>query len=176
MFLSMSPSVIAKGRKTSLRNPAATDFAVLSGLRNDPAIQRQLMIAPVRYSPAKVRAWLKRRTEDPNGVFFVVDADGPNGFAQLTRIDRQTRTADLGICLSASARGAGVATEAMALLEEYARRKLDCKIMTLRVLRINHRAIGFYRKVGYQDVAIERRSHNDDGRMRDVLFMRKELK
>lgn len=160
----------------SLRAPEAADLEVLSQLRNDPAIQRQLMIRLARNSPSEVRAWIKRRTEDPEGVFFVVDSNGPCGFVQLTRIDRRQGASDLGICLASRARGSGIAREAMRLLEEYARKRLRGRVMTLRVLRINHRAIAFYHKAGFKDVRIERRSHDDGGRMRDVLFMEKRLR
>ena len=63
--------------KLMLRVPVKTDFAVLSALRNDSAVQRQLMIEPRQYSPAQVRAWIRRRTTDPSGVFLVIDCSGP---------------------------------------------------------------------------------------------------
>ena len=63
--------------KVTLRVPVKGDFTVLSGLRNDAAVQRQLMIEPRKYSPAQVRAWIRRRTTDSSGVFLVVDSGGP---------------------------------------------------------------------------------------------------
>jgi RimJ/RimL family protein N-acetyltransferase len=171
----MSGAEIIQGENVSLRPPDNEDFAVLAQLRNDPTLQRQLMIEQRHHSSAQVRAWIRRRTGDPTGVFFVIDVDGARGFAQLTKIDRQQGTADLGICLTKSARGSGAATETMSLLEDFARQRLRCATITLRVLRINHRAIAFYRKAGFLDAAMERRSHNDDGRWRDVLFMKKSL-
>lgn len=171
----MTRTGTVKGSKVKLRPPEDADFDVLSQLRNDPALQRQLMIARGKNSPAEVRAWIKRRTEDPQGVFFVVDATGPSGFVQLTRIDRKAKSADLGICLAKSSRGTGAAAEAMNLVEKFARQRLKCARLTLRVLRINHRAVALYRKLGYQTITIERRSHDDDGCWRDVVFMEKAL-
>jgi RimJ/RimL family protein N-acetyltransferase len=160
----------------TLRAPVKDDFAVLSGLRNDAAVQRQLMIKPRRYSSAQVRAWIRRRRADSSGVFLVVDCNGPCGFVQLTRIDRERSTADVGICLSRRARGKGISAMAMQLLEMHAKKKLRCKILTLRVLRINHRAITFYRKVKFKILETKRRHHFDGAHWHDVVFMEKALR
>lgn len=158
-----------------LREPVKGDFAALSALRNDPAMQRQLMIERRNYSPAQVRAWVRRRTGDPQGAFWVIDAGGACGFVQLTRIDRQAGTADLGICLARSARGKGVAARAMRLLETEAKQR-GCRKLTLRVLRINHRAIGLYRKLKFTITETKRRHQFDGAHWRDVVFMEKRLR
>jgi|TARA_B100001971_G_C18262194_1_gene588009 diamine N-acetyltransferase len=172
----MSGRSIIQGNHVALRPPQNGDFVLLSDLRNDLSLQRQLMIEPGRQTPTQVREWIGRRNQDPQGVFFVVDADGPCGFVQLTQIDRRRGASDLGICLARTARGKGVATEALGLLESFARRKLRCKKFTLRVLRINHRAIAFYHKVGFQEVELLRRHHLDGKSWRDVVRMEKRLK
>jgi RimJ/RimL family protein N-acetyltransferase len=165
-----------KGDSVTLRAPAKTDFAVLSALRNDAAVQRQLMIEPREYSPAQMRAWIRRRTADSSGVFLVVDCGGPCGFVQLTRVDRGRGTADLGICLARSVRGTGVAAKVMGLLELHAKKKLRCKMLTLRVLRVNHRAIALYRKLKFKILEMKRRHHFDGAHWRDVVFMEKALR
>ena len=158
-----------------LRKPVKSDFEVLSALRNDPAVQRQRMIDLLNYSPAQVRAWVRRRTGDPQGAFWVIDADGACGFVQLTRIDRRAGSADLGICLARSARGKGVAASAMRLLEKETK-KLGCRQLTLRVLRITHRAIGLYQKLKFAITETKRRHHFDGAHWRDVVFMEKRLR
>ena len=65
---------------------------------------------------------------------------------------------------------------AMQLLEMHAKKKLRCKILTLRVLRINHRAITFYRKVKFKILETKRRHHFDGAHWRDVVFMEKALR
>ena len=135
--------------KVSLRAPVGSDFQVMESLRNDSLIQRQLMIEQSHYSPPQVRAWIRKRTNDSHGIFFVIDSDGPCGFVQLTRINRKQDTADLGICLVRSVFGKGIGVEALRLLERQAKRKFRCAVITLRVLRINHRAIAFYRKMKF---------------------------
>ena len=160
----------------TLRAPEKTDFSVLANLRNDVAVQRQLMIEPKEYSPAQVRAWIRRRTGDVKGAFWVIDRGGPCGFVQLTQVDRERGTADLGICLTRMVRGKGVAGEAIRLLEMLAKKKLRCKMLTLRVLRVNHRAIALYRKLKFRILETKRRHHFDGAHWRDVVFMKKALR
>ena len=170
----------------TLRAPEKTDFSMLAALRNDAAVQRQLMIEPRQYSPAQVRAWIRRRTGDAKGAFWVIDRGGPCGgrrerggpcgFVQLTQVDRDRGTADLGICLVRAVRGKGVAAEAMGLLEAHAKKKLRCETLTLRVLRVNHRAIALYRKLKFRILKTKRRHHFDGTYWRDVVFMEKALR
>ena len=162
--------------KVSLRVPENSDFPVLTSLRNDPLVQRQLMVGIAKYSPSQVRAWIRRRGNDPQGVFFVIDAEGPCGFVQLTRIDMTLGSADFGICLARSAYGRGIAVQALQLLERHAKQKFGCKIITLRVLRINHRAIAFYRKMKFKVTETKYRFYFDGVHCRDVVFMEKRLR
>ncbi len=147
-------------------------------MRNDPALQRQLMVRQGIHSPAEIRAWLRRRTRDPHGAFYIVAAadDRPLGFVQLTQVDSVHGTADLGICLAAEARGKGVAAVALRLLEACAQREFKLRKLTLRVLTTNRRAIAFYRKAGFREVGVWRRQFLQDGKFRDVLLMEKFLR
>ncbi len=158
-----------------LRAVVRGDFAFLTALRNDPHLQRQLMVLPSEYSAADIRAWLRRRTRDLNGAFYVVAAANsrPLGFVQLTQIDSINGTADLGICLGAESHGKGVAVVALNLLEDRARRELKVRKITLRVLGTNRRAIIFYRKSGFREIGVWRRHFLQDGKFRDVLLMEK---
>ena len=160
----------------TLRAPEKTDFSVLAAWRNDAAVQRQLMIEPRQYSPVQVRAWIRRRMGDAKGAFWIIDRGGPCGFVQLTQVDRKRGTADLGVCVARAVRGKGVAAEAMGLLEAHAKKKLRCRTLTLRVLRVNHRAIALYRKLKFKILETKRRHHFDGAHWRDVVFMRKVLR
>ena len=153
-----------------------TDFEVLAVLRNDSSVQRQLMIESKQYNTDQIRAWVRRRARDLKGMFFIIESNGPCGFVQLTQIDLKTGSGDLGICLINSARGKGIAEIAMRQLEKHAIKKYRCKKFTLRVLRINHRAISFYKKLKYKVIEIKRRHYFDGSRWRDVIFMEKRLR
>ncbi len=161
----------------SLRHPLRGDVAALAALRNDSRLQRQLMMPVRTLSLPEIRAWIRRRTRDSVGMFFVVAArrDGALlGFVQLTQVDRVNQTADLGIALAAAARGRGVAAAALEQLEGKACR-VKLRKITLRVLAANRRAIRFYTKVGFRKVGVWRRHHLQGGAFRDVLLMEKFL-
>ncbi len=64
----------------------------------------------------------------------------------------------------------------MRLLEMLAKKKLRCKMLTLRVLRVNHRAIALYRKLKFRILETKRRHHFDGAHWRDVVFMEKALR
>ena len=159
-----------------LRDPVKADFEVLAVLRNDSSVQRQLMLESKQYNTDQVRAWIRRRTGDTKGMFFIIESNGPCGFIQLTQINLKTGSADLGICLTNSARGKGIAEIAMRHLERRAMEKYRCKKFTLRVLRINHRAISLYKKLKYKIIEIKRKHYFDGLRRRDVIFMEKRLR
>jgi RimJ/RimL family protein N-acetyltransferase len=57
-----------------------------------------------------------------------------------------------------------------------AKKKLRCKMLTLRVLRVNHRAIALYRKLKFRILETKRRHHFDGAHWRDVVFMEKTLR
>ncbi len=160
-----------------LRAPARADLTFLAALRNDARLQRQLMVQPRNYSPSDVRAWLRRRTRDPHGAFYVVAAADarPLGFVQLTQMDSVNGTTDLGICLAAESQGKGIAAAVFRLLELRARREFKLRKIMLRVLTVNRRAIAFYRKAGFREIGVCRRHFLQDGKFRDVLLMEKFL-
>ncbi len=97
----------------------------LGSLLADPETHR-LTRVPVPAPPDFARIWLGRYVEGRRDVtreaFAVVDAeDGAVlGLVMSPRIDRDTRTAELGYALAPEACGRGAATEALRQLTEWA--------------------------------------------------------
>jgi len=95
----------------------------------DPAVARFTRV-PVPTPADFGRTWLDRYEEGrrlgTREAFAVVDAaDGMFlGLAMVPRIDRETRTVELGYAVMPAARGRGVATEALGLLTAWAFEKL----------------------------------------------------
>lgn len=161
-----------------LRETRESDLPVLTGIRNDVALQLALMATPRPNTTERVEEWIQRRTSDPSGAFFVVaQSDGaqPIGFVQLVNIDPIHQHADLGICLLPEHQGGGRALEALRLLEGYASSTLALHKIVLRVLVSNTRAIAFYEKCGYRQVGILRAHHFQAGEFHNVLLMEKLL-
>jgi RimJ/RimL family protein N-acetyltransferase len=167
-----------EGKHVVLRAAKSEDLPALAALRNDLEVQLTLMATPRPQSEDQVREWLVGKSTDPKGAFFVIAApedDKTIGFMQLTGIDVMHGYADLGICLSATARGGGRAQEAMVLLEGYAAQVLKLRKIVLRVLLTNGRAISLYEKCGYRRVGVLQGHHYMGGKYEDVLLMEKPL-
>jgi RimJ/RimL family protein N-acetyltransferase len=166
------------GKHVVLRAAKTEDLPALVALRNDLEVQLTLMATPRPQSEDQVREWLVGKSVDPKAAFFVIAAprdDKAIGFMQLTGIEIMHGYADLGICLTATARGGGRAQEAMELLEEYAMQVLKLRKIILRVLVTNARAINLYEKCGYRRVGVLQRHHYVGGNYEDVLLMEKPL-
>jgi len=104
---------------------AEQHLGALGSLIADPETHRFTRV-PVPAPPDFARIWLGRyvegRREGTREAFAIVDAeDGAVlGLVMSPRIDRDTRTAELGYALAPEARGRGAATEALRQLTEWA--------------------------------------------------------
>jgi RimJ/RimL family protein N-acetyltransferase len=90
----------------------------------DPDVVRFTRI-PEPVPPGFASSWLASyedaRREGTREAFAIVDEGGGFlGIAVAPRIERETRTAELGYVVAPAARGRGVATEALLLLTEWA--------------------------------------------------------
>ena len=122
--------------------------------------------------------WQQRLAENPDAILLLIAtarSGRPVGFVQLTALDTLHGTADLGICLAASARGKGHAAEALRLLEEYAVAVFNLRKILLRVLAENTRALALYRQVGYREIGVLQRHFYQDRAYKDVVLMEKFL-
>lgn len=167
-----------QGESVVLREWREPDLEALAALRNDIDLQTLLMAQARPNSIDRVRAWLTERSSREDMVFFVVSTredDAVVGYLQVAGIDRFHGHGDLGICLSPSAQGHGLAREACDLLESYLRRTFALRKLTLKVLADNSRAILFYRKYGYRDVGTLQRHFRAADQYHDVLIMERHL-
>ena len=97
--------------------------AGLEAILDDPAVLRFTRV-PEPVPPDFARTWLARyeegRREGAREAFAIADDGGFLGIALAPRIDRETRTAELGYVVAPAARGRGVATEALRQLTAWA--------------------------------------------------------
>ena len=164
------------GKNVTLRAPSDDDVAALCALRNDVDLQLLLMSQPRPNTPKRVREWAWRMMEDPHSAFFVIESSGQvAGFLQIVRMNFLHGTGELGLCLKSDAQGQGVATEALALAENYAREVFNLRKLTLQVLSSNTRAVRFYEKSGFATAGVWQRHFYQRGAFRDVTLMEKFL-
>jgi RimJ/RimL family protein N-acetyltransferase len=99
-------------------------LAGLAAVAADPDVRRFTRV-PDPVPPGFPETWLGRYEEGRRegtreGFAIVGDEDDFLGVAVVPRLDRDTRTAELGYVVVREARGRGVATEALRLLTEWA--------------------------------------------------------
>jgi len=177
----MYDAAMLEGKLVVLRPPAETDFPLLQRLRNDVELAFTLLTLPRGTSLQQVKQWVDGLGADPRSLFFVVAAPNvaasrePFGFVQLTHVDTVHGTAELGICLEASARGHGRGKEALELLESYVQATFGLRKLVLHVLSDNARARRLYGQIGYREVGVLRAHFFNRGAHHDVMIMEKLL-
>lgn len=162
------------GTKIVLRPWAVEDISELQRLKNDVDIQTQLMGIPRPNSTNKILNWLKNRDKDDSIVFFVIATKHDNkaiGYIQLSSLDKFNLYGYLGICLAKEFWGKGHADESLRLLIEYGIDILNLRKIILLVKNDNDRAIGFYKKTGFDAIGILKEHQLIHGVWTDVLMM-----
>jgi RimJ/RimL family protein N-acetyltransferase len=163
-----------EGASIRLRTWQERDLPRLQVLRNDVALQAQLLARAQGSNLEQVREWLERRTSGSDSVLFVIadrNEDEALGFIQFTGLDPIDGLADLGICLSPAAQGRGAGTEAITLALPYLVEVQRTRKLNLRVRADNERAIRCYQRLGFQPCGHLRKHIFIDGNWQDVLLM-----
>ena len=166
------------GDRVRLRSWSEADLPALTSMRNDVALQSQLLARVRGSTPDQVRHWLEHRSATPGGLLLVVasrDDDRPLGWVQLTGLDDIDRRAELGIGLAAEHRGAGLGGEALRLLLAHLRASWPLRKVGLRVRADNLRALRCYEAAGFERCGLLRADAWADGAWRDVVLMERFL-
>ena len=166
-------------RAVALRSWREEDLPSLLKLRNDQALQEQLMTQPRSNTEDTVRQWLARRSSGPENVFFVIEDTQRHevaGYLQYTHMDSVNGTAEFGICIAPEFQGQGHAAAAMTLAECYLREVFKGRKVVLKVFADNTRAIRLYEKRGFEKCGLLKRQFLRQGMFQDVVIMEKFIK
>jgi RimJ/RimL family protein N-acetyltransferase len=156
----------------TLDAPRLGDSEILFRWINDPATVRfNAAYRPV--DEASHAAWFSSIGEDRSRVLFAIRAAGRLvGTLQLLHIHPVHRSAELTIRIGAETdRGRGYGTAAVKLALRFCWDDLNLQRVWLQVFSDNARAIGAYRKAGFDIEGIQRRAAFVGGRWRDVMLM-----
>jgi RimJ/RimL family protein N-acetyltransferase len=159
----------------------AYDRAV-TGMRLEPLAERHLpgfaaILAdddvlrftrvPVPVPPGFEHTWLQAyeqgRGDGTREAFAIVEGEAFLGLALAPRIDRETRTAELGYVVSPTARGRGVATEALRLLTDWSFSALGALRLELLINVENEASKRVAERCGYQREGVLRSLHVKQG-------------
>jgi L-phenylalanine/L-methionine N-acetyltransferase len=158
-----------------IRRVEPADAEAIARMMGDPTVYPGLMQLPF----PSVAAWAERlKTPPADGsldLFLIAERGGqPLGSAGLhpagTRL-RRRHVAMLGISVIGPAQGQGVGTALMQALVDYADRWAQILRIELTVYADNPRAIGLYRRFGFQHEGTHRAYALRDGVYVDTLSM-----
>lgn len=159
----------------TIRRSQVSDAADIAALMSDPEVFGGLLQLP--YPSEEV--WRQRLTENvaPGklDLHLVAVLDGKVvGTAGLHPVGpalRRRHAMELGICVSAQAQGHGVGKALMAALLDYADNWAQVLRVELTVYTDNERAIGLYRRFGFEVEGTLRAYALRDGAYADVHAM-----
>lgn len=162
----------------ALRNWRDTDLPLLLQLRNDVALQAQLLATARGSDMAAVRGWLARRTASPDRLFRVIadlTDDIAAGYLQAEREAGQPHTWRFGICLAPADQGAGRGSAALVALEQELAAEFNARQMILDVDEDNLPAIRCYLRLGFTRTGQPVRQVRVCETMRPVIAMAKTI-
>jgi len=146
----------------------AADVALLT---TDPDVLRFTRVPdppPPRFVETWLAAYEEGRKDGTREAFAIVDeGDGEFlGIAVAPQIDRVARTAELGYVVAPSARGRGVASEALGLMTEWAFDELGMERLELLISAENEASKRVAARCGYVREGVMR-SHYVKGELRE---------
>lgn len=139
---------------------------------NDLSTTRYLTLSAAQVTLHGEREALQNLSAGHNYAIVAKASDELLGNCGLMDIQETDRSAEVGIFIGVETRrGAGLGTEALRLLCDYAFNVLNLHSLLLRVHAYNARAIASYRKVGFHEIGRRRKAHFYAGAYHDVILM-----
>jgi RimJ/RimL family protein N-acetyltransferase len=163
-----------EGDGIRLRTWREHDLPVLMLIRNDVALQGQLLARVRGSNIEQVRDWLVNRDSQPDKLLFIIadqEKDATLGFMQVNDIELTDKRAELGVCLIHEVQGRGVGRKSLRLICTYLRDTWGLRKISLKVRVDNEIAISCYRRVGFNSCGLLRQHVFINGDWQDVMLM-----
>ena len=164
-----------EGLRVRLRHWHAGDLPLIASASEDRYVPL-ITTVPEQYTPAEGEAWLARqerqfrnRTGCPLAI-ALPDDDRAAGFAGINGISWAHRRASIGFWIGRAHRGVGLASDAVSLLPEMARRMRLIRLEAL-VEPDNPASLHICRKAGFTDEGLLRGYQRIGDRQRDMLIL-----
>lgn len=161
-----------EGEKVRLRAVQRTDLAAFYRYVNDPEITKFLLVDPP-LSWEQEEAWYDSLVKDRDIVYTIETIEGKViGNIALLELNWKDRNAVLGIMIGDHDHlGKGYGTDAIRTMLRYAFETLNLERVGLTARKDNARAIGCYRKCGFQIEGLMRHTRHKNGSYHDHLVM-----
>lgn len=142
--------------------------------RNDSSISTFLFSSEI-ITLESHRRWFekyKNLSDRQEFVIYITDRNIPIGTIGLSSIDKINSRAEYGITIGEiEYMGKGYAKEASQLILKYAFEEINLNKVFLKVFEDNTRAIGMYKKLGFNVDGVLRQDVFKDGIFRNVIEM-----
>jgi len=170
--------MISEVTAVKLREWRESDLPFLKVMRNNVALQAQLLAVAKGSDDAAVRAWLARRTEGTEQTFRVIAepaSNRPMGYLQAELANKRIEGWSFGICLDEPFQNQGYGTAALIALERELADKFGARHIKLEVDSANARAIRCYERLGYLEYGVAAREMMIGDEARMVISLAKPL-
>lgn len=165
--------VLLKGTRCVVRQWRRTDAESLAHHANNLNVAMYLRDRfPHPYAIADAKTFLKHAAsaEDPSNLAIEVDGQATGGVGFVPGRDIERFSAEIGYWLGEELWGRGIATEAVALVTEYAFRELNYLRLFALPFADNPGSIRVLEKAGYVKEALLRSSSVKYGVVKDQLL------
>ena len=124
-------------------------------------------------SPEREARFIERFSKNDRDVMFVAVKDGEivgNGIIECERVKRYCHRATLSITVMRDFWGCGIGSRLMEMMIDFAGSK-NIDVISLEVRADNHRAIGLYRKFGFETIGTYKKYFKINEEFHDALLM-----
>lgn len=160
-----------------IRRATAADAGAVAGVLNAVIAEGGLTIFDRPFSEADEVAFIASR--GPRSVVYVAEREGTLVGVQSVDlfspwVARLGDVATMGTWLLADARGQGIGSKLTRVSVEFARMRAY-RTIRIQVLAHNHRALGFYRRLGFVELGVAREHVRVNGRVYDEVYLERAL-
>lgn len=157
-----------------IRKYMQSDFKILMEIRNDIALQKQLMAYPTINSDKDVHRWIDKRINEKNTIFMIIAdkiTDTCIGFLQLININNINKYGELGIAIHENYQNKGYGKIAIKLFIERINKIYKIEKVIIYVLKSNAKAISIYKKLSFTQCGLHKKHFLQDDKKLDVVIM-----
>lgn len=161
------------GEKIVLRAIEESDLYLLRQLINDAETQRETLGWNFPISEYHQKQWFYNSDRDNNCVRWVISTHDyePLGIAMLSNIDWKNRSVNIGIKLTADAKGKGIGSESYRLIIDYAFKELQMNRIEAEVIEYNKASISLHEKLGFFKEGLKRKRIYQNGSYHNTLIL-----
>jgi diamine N-acetyltransferase len=165
-------SLISK--RVCLRPFGRNDLSYVQKWSNDPEI-REMTGEVKSMGRAEAEGWYRELRAGKDRIWFTIVLKRGNrviGEAGLLRMFKPWRCTDMSIIIGEKdAWGKGYGTEAGRLLLDYAFKRLGFHRVSIGVVALNERALGFWEGLGFKKEGVQKDGYHCHGRYSDFVMM-----